>query len=212
VRFRTASKRLWHEHWTARRSRKKRSNRRPPGGAAERSFLLALARQSRCVKGFDATGRPEGWRHHLPRALGRASQVLPSRSGLSQGNVLSHSTRHSPSPITQQRGLLRDTLAKPTTFVRDSQRRAVKKPVRHLVLTLVQLFDHTAVSAAVRCSRLIFIAHPFSGRLNTLAGGPVFESTLSQPLASLVRERILCYKKQCAGAMRPYMLSLPCHQ
>jgi hypothetical protein len=149
VRCRAAGKKLWHEHWLDNESRKERPIRRPPCGAAERIFLLALARQSRCVKGFDATGRPEGWRHQLLRALGRPSQVLPlRRSSLSQGNDLFHSSRLSPSPVTQGRGLLRHSLTERTTFVRDFQRRAIKKPFRRLVPTLVQLFDHTGFMGA----------------------------------------------------------------
>jgi hypothetical protein len=140
---------------------------RPPGEAAERILLLALVRQSRCVEAFDATGRPEGWRHYLPRALGRASQVLPSRSGLSQGNVLSHSIRYSPSPSTQRRGILRDCLAEPTTFVRDSQCRAIKKHVRRFFSTLVQLFDHTG--SADGCMWNALLAADRANRLSCLA-------------------------------------------
>jgi hypothetical protein len=95
------------------------------------------------VEAFNAMGRPRSRCSRLPRANGRASQGLSSRSSLSQANFLSPSIRPSPSPVAQGRGLLRLIRAEPTTFVRDIQRCANKKSGLRLFATLVQDSDDT---------------------------------------------------------------------
>jgi hypothetical protein len=96
ARFRNASKRLWHEHWTGKRSRKECPIRRPPCGAAERIFLLALARQSRCVEGFDdfvtsiAAPTATGWNNRH-----RAGLVPNEDARLSSSQRIRHG--HAPS-------------------------------------------------------------------------------------------------------------------